>query len=239
MNNLSQVFCPAIIIMAKVPRVGFVKTRLQPFLSDEQTVSLAVCFLQDAISNANRITPNIIVAFTPPDGRKEVAALSSELNVFLIEQRGGDLGERIESAVEYAQSKNFNPIIVIGTDSPTLPVEYIQTAVESFQSGKTDVALGAAEDGGFYLIGLRKNHPGIFDNIAWSSTSVFEQTTQNVKQLGLQLRRLPEWFDVDTPADLFRLREEMLTDEKFQFRAPQTFQWLAAHSKLFDTLKVK
>lgn len=222
--------------MAKVPRAGFVKTRLQPFLTDEQAASLAACFLRDTVSNAGRITPDVIVAFTPPDGRGEIAALLPESDSPLIEQKGDDLGKKLESAIGYAAIKNFNPIIIIGADSPTLPSDYLQTAVESFNSGKTDIVLGATDDGGFYLLGLRKNHPNIFDKIAWSSASVFEQTARNAKRQKLRLNQLPNWYDVDTPADLFRLREEMLADKKFRHQAPQTFQWLTAHSKLFNTI---
>jgi len=237
MNNLSPEFCPAIVVMAKVPRAGEVKTRLRSFLNDEQIVSLATCFLQDTISNCSSITPNVIVAFTPRDERETLESILPE-NLLLIEQRGNSLGERLESAVEYAAKQNFNPVIIIGADSPTLPKEFIEAAIESFKSDETDVVLGATRDGGFYLIGLRKNHFGIFENVAWSSAFVFKQTAQNVESLGLRLTKLSRWYDVDTPDDLVFLRNEMLRDKNVPQVAPKTYQWLMSHAELFASKRV-
>jgi uncharacterized protein len=234
MNNRSPVFCPVIIVMAKVPRKGKVKTRLNPFLIDEQTESLATCFLQDTISNAVQITSNIIVAYTPRNGRKRlIELLPPNLNLF--EQKGSDLTEKLESVIEYAESLSFNPIIIIGADSPTLPPDYIQIAIESFRSDETDIALGGTKDGGFYLIGLRKKHSGLFDSVAWSSDSVYRQIAANVERLGLNLFSLRHWYDVDTPDDLIFLRDEILNDKQMQHRAPQTFQWIIDQNRLLAT----
>ena len=78
MNNIAPEFCPAIIVMAKVPQAEYVKTRLRPFLSDEQSAELAICFLQDTISNVKSATENIIVAFAPADGREKLEAILPE-----------------------------------------------------------------------------------------------------------------------------------------------------------------
>lgn len=233
MNNIAPQVCPAIVVMAKVPRSGFVKTRLRPFLSDEQAAELAVCFLQDTISNVKSATGKIIVAFTPAGERESLKAILPE-DLILIEQNGNDLTERLESVIGFAESRKFSPIIIIGADSPTLPVEFIQKAIESFKN-ETDIALGATFDGGFYLIGLRENHFGLFENIAWSSPSVFGQTKTNIERLGLNLFTLPDWYDIDTPDDLIFLREKML-DEETKKRAPKTYQWLLSNSKLFDSI---
>jgi rSAM/selenodomain-associated transferase 1 len=231
-NSIATEVCPAIIVMAKVPRAGFVKTRLRPFLSDGQAAELAVCFLQDTISNIKSASQNIIVAFAPSDGRALLKSILPE-DLTLIEQNGDDLSERLESAIEYAESRKFSPIIVIGADSPTLPAEFIETALESFKSDETDIALGATEDGGFYLIGLRAKHSGLFENIAWSSSSVFAQTKANIELLELNLFQLPDWYDVDTPNDLIFLRNEILGDKNLQQAAPETFRWLLSNSDLF------
>ena len=159
-------------------------------------------------------------------------------NLLLIEQRGNSLGERLESAVEYAAKQNFNPVIIIGADSPTLPKEFIEAAIESFKSDETDVVLGATRDGGFYLIGLRKNHFGIFENVAWSSAFVFKQTAQNVENLGLRLTNLSRWYDIDTPDDLVFLRNEMLRDKTVPQVVPKTYQWLMSRAKLFASNQV-
>lgn len=234
MNNIAPQVCPAIIVMAKVPRAGFVKTRLLPFLSGEQAAEFAVCFLQDTISNVKNTAENIIVAFTPAGERELLKAILPE-DLILTEQKGNDLGERLESVIEYAVSRKFSPIIIIGADSPTLPGDFIQKAIESFRN-KTDVALGATCDGGFYLIGMRGNHFGLFENVTWSSSLVFGQTKANIERLELNLFRLPDWYDIDTPDDLIFLRGKMLDDKKLQQLAPKTYQWLLSNSELFDSI---
>jgi len=232
MNNLSTEFRPAVVVMAKVPQAGKVKTRLEPFLSGEQASALAACFLQDTISNVKQVTGNLIVAFTPADGRETLESVLPK-DLLLIEQRGRDLSEKLASAVEDAENRNFNPVIVIGADSPTLPPEFIETAIESFKSNETDIALGATGDGGFYLVGLRQNHAGLFENVAWSSDLVFGQMTRNAERLGLRLSKLESWYDVDTPDDLFYLRNELLADENGRQSAPKTYEWFARNARLF------
>ncbi|MGC2238316.1 MAG: TIGR04282 family arsenosugar biosynthesis glycosyltransferase [Pyrinomonadaceae bacterium] len=234
MNNIAPQVCPAIIVMAKVPQAGEVKTRLRPFLSGEQAAMLAVCFLQDTIFNVKNLAENVIVAFTPPDGI-EILKDILPTDLILIEQDGSDLSERLEAVIEYAASRKFSPIIIIGADSPTLPFEFIQKAIDVFKN-KTDAALGATRDGGFYLIGLRGKHPGLFENVAWSSSLVFGQTRANVERLELSLFRLPDWYDIDTADDLIFLRGKMLDDKELQVRAPRTFQWLLSNSELFDSI---
>lgn len=234
-DNIAPQVSPAIIVMAKVPRAGRVKTRLRPFLSGEQASELAVCFLQDTISTIKNLSENVIVAFTPAGERRTIeAVLPGDLS--FIEQKGHDLTERLESVIEFAANRNFSPIIVIGADSPTLPAEFVRKAIESFESDETDIALGATEDGGFYLIGLRGKYFGLFENIRWSSEFVFRQTAENIERLNLKLFQLPRWYDVDTADDLIFLREKMLSGEENGKSAPKTFEWLISNSALFDSL---
>jgi glycosyltransferase A (GT-A) superfamily protein (DUF2064 family) len=90
-----------------------------------------------------------------------------------------------------------------------LPAEYVERAVDLLTN--SDVVIGPAEDGGYYLIGLRQKHPGLFSDIAWSSSRVAAQTLERAATLGLTAARLPPWYDVDTPADLERLRAELVS----------------------------
>lgn len=226
-------FNPAIIVMAKVPRAGMVKTRLRPFLSDAQCAELAVCFLKDTVAKAAQITSNIIVAFSPAEDRKEIAALLP-LDIILIEQKGLNLGEKLASAIRGSENRGFNPVITIGTDSPTLPLNILRSAVESFHNSKTDLVLGASSDGGYYLIGMRKLIDELFENIAWSSESVYRETVENARRSGIKnLRELPVWYDVDYPAELIRLQNEVAADEGLREIIPETFQWLISQESLF------
>jgi glycosyltransferase A (GT-A) superfamily protein (DUF2064 family) len=99
--------------------------------------------------------------------------------------------------------------VAVNSDGPTLPAEYVARAVELLAS--CDVVIGPAEDGGYYLIGLRQEHPGLFSDIAWSSPRVAAQTLERAAALALTVARLPPWYDVDTPADLDRLRTELVS----------------------------
>lgn len=234
MNKNSKKSRPAIVVMAKFPSAGQVKTRLSPFLSDDQSASLAACFLKDTIAKVRQVTGNIIVAYSPAGAGEQLKALLPDGDgLRMVAQKGNDLGKRLESALLYAESEGFSPVIVIGADSPTLPPEFVKTAIESFKSNETDIVLGATRDGGFYLVGLRQNYAELFENVAWSSDLVFGQMMRNVERLGLRLSKLESWYDVDTPDDLLRLRNEMLADENGRQPAPKTYEWLARNARLF------
>jgi hypothetical protein len=214
----------SIIIMAKVPSAGKVKTRLEPHFSTEQCAALAEAFLQDAVGKAKKVCENVILAYSPPE---EINALKKILpfqNVF-IEQTGRDLGEKMFNAFKFAFEQNSESVVMIGTDSPTFPADFIEQAF-AFLELETEVVLGGAEDGGFYLIGLRALREEIFENVGWSSPEVFEQVYRNIMNLNLHLRETPSWYDVDEPKDLEKLREEFLHNENARRRAPKTFEFL-------------
>jgi len=222
-----------IIIMAKVPRAGNVKTRLQPFLSIEQCRALAEAFLLDAINKARNACDKLIIAFAPAHEKNYFADLTGE-NLTLIEQSGADLGEKIFNAFDFAFAVNSKAnVLMIGTDSPTFPASFIEQAFENLEAN-AEIVLGKSEDGGFYLIGLRKNSPHLFDNIEWSSPLVYEQTTRNIERLKIKLATIPKWYDIDNPNDLRHLRDEILKNEQMQKLAPLTFQWLISNSQIFD-----
>lgn len=214
----------AIIIMAKVPRAGNVKTRLQPFLSAEQCILLSEAFLEDAINKAKRIGEKLMIAFSPADERGYFDKFGDE-NLILTEQKGSDLGERMFNAFQFALSQNSDSAVMIGTDSPTFPADYIEQAFE-FLELETDAVLGKTVDGGFYLIGLRKLNREIFENVAWSSGKTFEQTYRNIMKLDLHLREVPSWFDVDEKNDLLKLKEQFTFSRNAIRRAPKTFETL-------------
>ena len=210
--------------MAKVPLLGTVKTRLQSILSPEECARLAAAFLYDAVIKANRACENVILAYAPA-GQKNLLEYLIASQTLLIEQKGDNLGERMAGAFEFAFSE-CSPVVMIGTDSPTFPVDYITEAFEALETD-AEIVLGKATDGGFYLIGLRKPIPELFDKIAWSSPAVFEQITRNIKDLGIEeLTLIPEHYDVDIPDDFITMKNEVLADEKLQRLAAKTYEWL-------------
>ncbi len=220
---------PVIIVMVKAPLPGVAKTRLCPPLSPSEAASLAMCFVQDVVKSALSVNPNLILAFTPRDGRSILEpALPAGLQ--WLEQQGQDLAERLLAAIAYAHHREFAPIIVLGGDSPTLPPRVIEQACQSLSAGSADVALGPTVDGGYYLVGVRKPELQIFQDVSWSSRNTFAHTARNVRQLNLKLLTLEQWHDVDTFADLRSLSDELLSDENARCRAPQTFRWLKTHT---------
>ncbi len=217
--------------MAKVPVAGAVKTRLQPFLSPEKCAELAAAFLRDAETKAKTICENTILAYAPAD-RKNVLENFLRGENTLVEQVGATLGERMTNAFEFAFGRGLDAVLMIGTDSPTVPAAFLRQAFELLET-TADVILGKTADGGFYAVGLRKNQPRLFENVAWSSERVFRQTARNAERLKLRLAQIPESFDVDAPPDLIFLRAAMLADETTRRHATQTYEWLLSNSNLF------
>jgi uncharacterized protein len=195
-------------IMAKAPRVGAVKTRLCPPLRAPEAAELARCFLLDTVDRVRMVAGvRPIMAYAPVEaqGQFEEAAPGFAL----IAQRGGDLGERQLHLVEDVLALGLQAALVIGTDSPTLPRECLDEAVSLVMAADVDVVLGPTEDGGYYLIGMRAPCPALFEHMPWSTPTVLGRTLERAQRLGLRVACLPTWFDVDTGADLERLRVEL------------------------------
>jgi uncharacterized protein len=224
-----------IIIMAKIPFAGLVKTRLQPFLSPEQCAELATAFLRDTVRKAQSVCINTILAYSPPN-ESNPSDVFTPPDLISIKQTGADLGERMSNAFEFVFKRNSDSaVVMIGTDSPTFPVEYIEQAF-GFLEADSNAVLGKSADGGFYLIGLRNSAPHIFADVNWSSAEVFEQITANILRSNIELQIVPYWFDVDMPDDLIRLRDEFGNNIEAQKTAPETFRWLSANQTVFDSL---
>jgi uncharacterized protein len=188
----------AIMIMAKVPQAGEVKTRLCPPLSPQEAMTLYSAFLRDKIAQVQSLeAASPTIAYTPADGRSIFAALAPDFT--LIAQQGADLGERLANAFTQCFAAGHTGVIAIDSDTPTLPTNFLQQAIALLSIPEVDVVIGPSDDGGYYLIGLRALHHELFENMAWSTATV----------KGLQVAWLPPWFDVDTPEDLERLQSTL------------------------------
>jgi hypothetical protein len=195
----------AVAIMAKAPRPGEVKTRLCPPLSQGAAAQLYQCFLLDKFAQVNalqRATP--VVSYSPADSRSIFEALAPA-HFLLIPQRGDDLGARIVSTFEQLFRQGYTRVMVIDSDTPTLPAAYLDRALILIAKGENDVVLGPTEDGGYYLIGLRQTYAALFERMPWSTSEVFPETRRRSAQYGLTVACTDYWYDVDTPDDLTRL----------------------------------
>lgn len=211
-----------IIIMAKVPLAGTVKTRLMPILSAKKCAEIAECFLQDTINKANSLEYQTIIAYSPPENRNYFDKFQ---NLNLMVQTGKNLGEKMFNAFQFVKNSGVDSIVMIGTDSPTFPNTFLHQGFEILE--QKDAVLGKTEDGGYYLIGLKKIDKRIFENVEWSSENTFEQTKKNLEKLGFSCGETPIWYDVDEPNDL----EKLLQDEYLQQFAPMTFEWLKSKTQ--------
>jgi rSAM/selenodomain-associated transferase 1 len=224
---------PAILIMTKVPKPGLVKTRLRPFLSDNQCAEISACFLRDAVDKCLNITPHVIVAYAADGDEGSIFDLLPE-TVTCIKQNGHDLGERLISAIDFAEANDCGPILILGTDSPTISQRVIKDALRHLKEPETQIVLGGTEDGGYYVLGLKQNIPAIFQDIPWSTDKVYSMTLKRAERAGITgIVELPKWYDVDTPRDLRRLFAEVEDNANAFSTAPNTTLWMAANRSLF------
>lgn len=193
----------ALIIFAKAPVAGQVKTRLQTHLSAEECAGLHAYFIIKTIEIAKKVNDVSIFLYCHPGVDDPFfKKVESDLNVKLMSQNGNDLGERMSDAIRKTLSAGYRKVVIIGSDSPDLPPEYINEGFEKLDS--SDMVIGPSTDGGYYLIGAKKELP-IFNNIPWSSYMVFDMTIEKAGENNLTFSILGEWYDIDTWEDLRKL----------------------------------
>jgi len=199
----------AVAVMAKVPGVSPVKSRLHSVLTAARATELYRCFLLDRLDALAELGGvSRVVAFTPVEAAGRMKELAPA-GFRLVPQRGADLGERLSTLLRELLEDGHAGAIAIDSDSPTLPMAYVVEATRVLAEGHCDVVLGPCEDGGYYLIGLRSPQPDLFEGIPWSTDAVFSMTLGKASRRGLSVHVLPRWFDVDTETDLGRLHTEM------------------------------
>jgi len=145
----------------------------------------------------------------------------------LLPQRGDKFGERLHFAVEDLLKCSFESICLIDSDSPTVPTKSFAEAVELLSASDDRVVLGPSDDGGYYLIGVKKPHRQLFEQIDWSTERVLDQTIQRATEIGIEVKLLPTGYDVDDDASLRRLCSELLADTTSADIAPSTRKFLA------------
>ena len=202
-----------LIIMAKEPSLGTVKTRLSPPLSPQECVALYTAFLRDTISlveEACRLSKDVApaLAYTPTSAHRFFRGLAPGHFIFLA-QKGAGLGERLCNLPVQARNLGHSPIVMISSDSPTLPPDIVVRCFTELRRPEVDVVLGPCDDGGYYLIGMKRPQPALFAGIAWSTEQVTGQTLRAARKAALRVSLLPTWPDVDTAEDLSALWTEL------------------------------
>jgi rSAM/selenodomain-associated transferase 1 len=190
---------PRVVVMAKEPVPGQVKTRLCPPLSPEAAARFHAAFVEDTLRRiATGVVPLIdrVLAVTPDTGADWLERLAEGLKWRCEPQGAGDLGRRMERLLDAARAEQ-RTCVIVGSDTPDLPLRYVVQAIQALQSVGTDVVLGPSSDGGYYLIGARSPWPELFRNQAWGTSRVLAETCTRLRAAGAQARLLPVWHDID------------------------------------------
>lgn len=213
----------ALILMAKAPRPGLSKTRLArgAGLDDRAAARLSRAFWKDTLAHMRAVDAERFVAFTPVDAEAELRALDPRAR--FVAQPDAEFGARVAAAFDAAFASGCERALVLGVDTPQLRSERLEEAFAALE--RADCVLGPAEDGGYYLLGLRAPAPALFEGVAWSSERVYADTLARARVLGLAVAELEREFDVDEARDLERLRA--LVAREGAARCPETARELA------------
>jgi rSAM/selenodomain-associated transferase 1 len=205
--------------MAKASTSGKTKTRLVPPLTTDEAAALNTAFLCDAADNilSAAVLANISgwMAYAPA-GSEPFFRAHLPPSIGLIETVSPDFGRCLLHAAETLLRTGHGAVCLLNADSPTLPVGYLVAAATLLAAPGERIVLGPATDGGYYLIGMKRLHPGLFDGMAWSTDQVMAQTLERAESLGLGVALLPTWYDVDDAETLRMLTREVLEGKPFR-----------------------
>ena len=200
-----------LIIFAKEPSPGQVKTRLCPPLSLQAAAQLYGQFLEDVLEEMGRLPQiKIALAYTPDSALPFFQNLAVP-GIHLVAQTGEGLGERLRQAFDWGFAQGAGKILIRNSDSPDLPSLLVMEAQEVLERGQAQLVLGPCPDGGYYLVGLKSSRPQLFHGITWSGPTVLADTLAQADKLGLTVHFLPSWPDVDTFDDVLAFVESPKT----------------------------
>ncbi|MFB3132985.1 MAG: TIGR04282 family arsenosugar biosynthesis glycosyltransferase [Rhodothermales bacterium] len=192
----------ALIVFAKRPEPGAVKTRLTETLTPEEAARLYEAFLRDALSQYQALDVDARLYLSPPAGPIPEDLVPE--GVSLHQQQGPGLGARMKIAFVESFGDGYQRLVIIGTDHPTLPTAFIEQAFDALRR-PLSICIGPSDDGGYYLLGMNDFYPEVFHDMRYSHADVFEQTLERADRTSAHLTILPPWYDVDTPETLRRL----------------------------------
>lgn len=214
----------ALICFTRIPKPGKTKTRLMPFLSPEQCAELHTAFLHDLSEMLREYSVPCYIFYT---GLENEAQLQVLKDIFpfakgFLPQLGADLGEKMHSALLHVLSEGYDCCILTGSDLPLMSAEHLNSGFEALE--KADVTLGPTEDGGYYLVGIKKPCPPLFSKQQYGSGSVYENALKALSQAGESFSPALGCSDVDTPEDLLTLKDK-LSESSFTARYLRNTIW--------------
>jgi rSAM/selenodomain-associated transferase 1 len=219
-----------ILLLVKYPENGQVKHRLSPHLNEDVITRLYRCFVHDTLSTIKTIDATLFICYFPPDTEEKFRDWLGSTFLFF-PQNGTNLGERMKNCFIHAFAQGFHRVILIGSDSPDLPVTFLHNAFTELRTH--EVVLGPSSDGGYYLIGFRDNTflPSVFEGIPWSQPTVLLDTVKKIQQKNHRFSLLPVWGDIDTIADLKNLVKR---NQDTAFKNSQTITYIQQHKILVE-----
>jgi rSAM/selenodomain-associated transferase 1 len=200
----------AVAIVCKAPEPGRSKTRQSPPLRPEECAAISACFIQDLAATIGALAADGDVTgyalYTPRGSEPALRRLLPE-RFDLAPQCDGDFGMRLIQGTRDLLNAGHRGVILVNSDSPTLPRPILRAAVDATRRND-GVVLGPAFDGGYTLIGLSKPHDRLFEDIPWSTGAVYALTLERAQELGLSVHSVPGWYDVDDEESLQMLEQE-------------------------------
>ncbi len=190
-----------LIIFAREPLPGQVKSRLAADVGDEAASQLYEAMLLDVLDISRGLTGIESVVFWDC-AAESLPLLAERFGCQSRRQADGDLGQRMQATFAEMSAAGFESCCIIGSDSPDLPPSCIVRAFEILESGQSDVVFGPSSDGGYYLLGLKQILPQLFRDIAWSTPAVLQHSLAAAQSAGISTALLPIWHDIDTRQDL-------------------------------------
>jgi rSAM/selenodomain-associated transferase 1 len=225
MNSSTEMFLRSsnndrvLVIMAKAPRPGSVKTRLATSLPPTAITALYCCFLEDTLVLARSLGNVEVAIMCPNSDLSELQQFAGNLRV--VTQKGEGLAAGLISVFAYFAEGQQRRTIAFNSDSPHLPRKVLDDAFDTLAAN--DVVVGPTHDGGYYLVGAKAYHPTLFANDEMGTSSALDRLLSRARWLGLSVGFADPFYDIDVAEDLSRLEAELrLVPE----RAPRTARWL-------------
>ena len=209
-----------LVIMAKAPRLGAVKTRLAPSLSPAAVTAFYGCLLEDTLALARSLGDVEVAIMCPDSDVNELAQLAGS-EVSVLAQKGDGLAAGLTSVFAHFVEGHQRRVIAFNSDSPHLPRSVLEDAFETLAAH--DVVVGPTHDGGYYLVGAKASHPALFEGDGMGTSSALKRLLSRVRALELSVGFADPFYDIDVADDLSRLAREL---HLAPARAPRTAAWL-------------
>lgn len=210
-----------LVIMAKAPRVGSVKTRLAERLSLEAVTELYRCLLNDTITLAQALD-RVEIAIVCPARDLEALSPAVPRTVGIVPQTGQGLAAALTCVFAHFANSGHQRVIAFNSDSPHLPTAVLESAFNGLET--CDLVVGPTHDGGYYLVGAKASHEGLFTSDGMGTMNALEVLLTRARALALSVHLTRPFYDIDVAEDLSRLADEL---QRIPGKAPRTAKWLS------------